>query len=130
MRRRALISGLGGAAIAWPFCAFSQKPIRVIGLLSPFTPAETEPGHEALGRGRRHFAGAEGDNTNSDSRSSEGHAARLPEVVADLLSLKPDGVVAAVNPAPPPAARATKTIPIVMAAPGDPVATGLIKSLA
>ena len=130
MRRRALISGLGGAAIAWPFCAFAQKPIRVIGLLSPFTREETEPWHEALRQGLRQLGWVEGSNIKFEYRYSDGHDDRLPEVVADLLSLKPDVIVAAVNTDTAPAARATKTIPIVMAAPGDPVATGLIKSLA
>src|SRR5204863_1709613 len=55
---------------------------------------------------------------------------RLPELARELIDVKPDALLVAVTPDALAAANATKTIPIVMASPGDPVATGLIASLA
>src|SRR5262249_11478737 len=118
-------------AISWPLAAVAQKQeVRLVGLLSPFTRTETEPWHEAFRQGLRALGWTEGGNVRFEYRYADGHNERLPDVVADLLSLKPDLMVAAANTDAMPAARATKTVPIVMASPGDPVATGLVKSLA
>ena len=107
--------------------AFGQKrEVRVIGLLSPFSREESEPWHEAFRQGLRALGWIQGENVRFEYRYSEGRDERLPEVVTDLLAVKPDVIVTAVNTDTQPAAKATKTIPIVMAAPGDPVATGLI----
>jgi putative ABC transport system substrate-binding protein len=131
MRRRAVVGALGGAAIAWPLYALGQKPdVRVIGLLSPFTREETEPWHEAFRQGLRDLGWIDGRNIKLEYRYSDGREDRLPDIVSDLLALNPEVIVTAVNTDTQPVARATKAIPIVMAAPGDPVATGLIKSLA
>jgi ABC-type uncharacterized transport system substrate-binding protein len=99
-------------------------------MLSPFTREETEPWHEAFRQGLRELGWVESVSLRFEYRYSESRDARLSQAVADLLQLKPDVIVTAVNTDTLPAARATKTVPIVMAAPGDPVATGLIKSLA
>ena len=131
MRRRALIAGLAVAAASGPWRTFAQRPAqRIIGFLSPFTRAETEPWHDSFRRQLREFGWTEGDNVRFEYRYADGNAERLPEIVADLLTLKPDVIVTAVTTDTVPAAKATKTIPIVMASPGDPVATGLISSLA
>jgi ABC-type uncharacterized transport system substrate-binding protein len=130
MKRRHFIVALGGAAV-WPLHAFGQKrEVRVIGLLSPFSREESEPWHEAFRQGLRALGWIQGENVRFEYRYSEGRDERLPEVVTDLLAVKPDVIVTAVNTDTQPAAKATKTIPIVMAAPGDPVATGLIQNLA
>jgi putative ABC transport system substrate-binding protein len=59
-----------------------------------------------------------------------GGAERLPDLVAELVSLKVDVIVAGGTPGPLAAKHATTTIPIVMAAAGDPVGSGLVASLA
>lgn len=130
MNRRRLIAIFAGAVIACPLCGFAQKQgIRLIGLLSPFTREETEPWHEALRQALREFGWVEGVDVRFEYRYSDGHNERLPAVIADLLAQKPDLVVVCVNTDALPTARATKTIPIVMASAGDPVGTGLIASL-
>jgi putative tryptophan/tyrosine transport system substrate-binding protein len=136
MRRRDLIAMLGAAAFSpVPGRAAAQGPHAksspvVIGMLSPFTRAQTEPWHQAFRKGLHDLGWVEGGNVRFEYRYSDGHDERLPELVADLLKRKPDVIMAAVTTDALPAAKATKTIPIVIAAPGDPVATGLIASLA
>jgi ABC-type uncharacterized transport system substrate-binding protein len=131
MKRRDLMLGIGGAAVAWPLAARAQqKAMPVIALLSPFTRTEIEPWHQALRQGLRDLGWVEGRNVRFDYRDADGEVDRLPELVADLIKLKPDVIVVAVTPDALAAAKATNTIPIVMASPGDPVATGLIASLA
>jgi putative ABC transport system substrate-binding protein len=73
----------------------------------------------------------EGQNLDIVYRYAEGHGERLPELAADLVRLKPDIILAAGNPAIQAVKQATSVIPIVMAiATSDPVATGLVASLA
>jgi putative ABC transport system substrate-binding protein len=130
MRRRDLILGLGGAAVTWPRRAIAQKrEMPVIGMLSPFTREETEPWHQAFREGLRRFGWVEGSNVQFEYRYTDGDDERLPEAAAALVHRRPDVIVVAVTTDALPAARVTKTIPIVMAAPGDPVATGLIANL-
>jgi putative ABC transport system substrate-binding protein len=72
----------------------------------------------------------EGKNLTIDYRFAEGKNDRLPELAADLVRLKDDLIVALGSPAALAAKSATTTIPIVMTNVGDPVAAGLIASLA
>ena len=131
MRRRTLIGGLGTAVIALPARAFAQKlEMPVIGLLSPITRTETEPWHQAFRQGLRDLGWTEGANARLEYRYADGRSERLPALAAELVALKPDILVVSVTPDAHAALEATKTIPIVMASPGDPVATGLIASLA
>jgi putative ABC transport system substrate-binding protein len=130
MRRRDLIGVLGGVFAA-AAAARAQRPgPAVIGLLSPFTPGETAPWHQAFRQGLRDLGWVEGPNVRLEYRYADGHSERLPDLVRELIALKPDALLVAVTPDALAAAQATRTIPIVMASPGDPVATGLIASLA
>ena len=72
----------------------------------------------------------EGKNLAIEYRFAEGKNDRLPELAADLVRLKVDLIVGSGGPAPLAAKRATSTIPIVMTSHADPVAAGLIASLA
>jgi putative ABC transport system substrate-binding protein len=71
----------------------------------------------------------EGKNLISEHRFAEGRIERLPELLADLLRLNVDVIVAFGTPAAKAAKEATKTVPIVVRV-GDPVRTGLVKSVA
>jgi len=130
MKRREFITLIGGAAATWPLTTRAQAPMLVVGLLSPFSRSDTEPWHQAFRQGLHKLGWVEGENIRIEYRYAEGRAERLPELVADLLSHKPAVIVSAVTPDTQAAARATKTIPIVMASAGDPVATGLVQNLA
>jgi putative ABC transport system substrate-binding protein len=130
MRRRDFMTGLAVAVAMWPRAGRAEQQPATIGLLSPFTRADTEPWHEAFRQGLRKLGWVEGANVRFTYRYADGRVERLSELVAELIKLKVNVIVTAVTPDALAAAKETKTIPIVMAAVGDPVATGLIASLA
>ena len=101
-----------------------------IGFLSPFSPSATALWHQAFRQGLRDLGWVEGKNISIEYRYAEGQNDRLPDLATDLVRLKVDIIVASVNTDALVAKKATRTIPIVMASAGDPVATGLVDSLA
>ena len=130
MRRRDFIRLLGGAA-AWPLAARAQqagKLPRIGGLVLTSTDAQSL-GTE-LREGLRELGYAEGQNFALELRSAEGNADRLPDLAAELVRLPVDVIVATFTPCALAAKRATTKIPIVMAAVADPIAAGLVQSLA
>jgi putative ABC transport system substrate-binding protein len=131
MRRREFITLLGSAA-AWPLAAHAQ-PNRVarIGYLSG-TGSAADPGPfvEALRQGMREHGYVDGKDFMVEYRGAEGRPARAPELIAELVQAKVDVLVAPFLRAVRAAKAATDTIPIVMVAGFDPVATGIIDSLA
>jgi putative ABC transport system substrate-binding protein len=84
----------------------------------------------AFREGLRELGYVEGQNIKIESRWAEGNYDRLPGLAADLVRLKVDVIVTYGTPASQAAKRATGTIPIVMAAIIDPVASGLVTSIA
>jgi putative tryptophan/tyrosine transport system substrate-binding protein len=131
MKRREFIS-LVGAAAAFPRVARAQprsNPPRV-GYIFSFTRAEGEPLWQACQQGLRDLGYVEGRSINLEPRWAEGRYERLPGIVADLLRLKVDVIVAAATPPTRAAMVATKTIPIVIVAVGEPVKGGIVASLA
>ena len=86
---------------------------------------------EGLLDGLREHGYEEGRNITFEYRFSDGRDERLPELAAELVALQVDLIVASGSPASFAAAEATRTIPIVMGSlAADPIATGLIRSLA
>jgi len=112
--------------------AEAQQPAKVprIGLLSSFSPSDAALWHQAFLQGLRDLGWIEGKNISIEYRYAEGRGDRLPDLAADLVRLKVDVIVAATTTATLPAKNATRAIPIVMASSGDPVASGLVESLA
>ena len=112
----------------------AQQPKNVfrIGYLSSFESAFESTRTEAIRLALREHGYIEGQNIAIEYRYSEGKQERYPELVAELLRLKVDIIVAAGGSGPVRAAKnATKTIPIGMVGGGaDPIEAGLIKSLA
>jgi putative ABC transport system substrate-binding protein len=84
----------------------------------------------ALRAGLRELGYIEGKNLAIDFRWADGNYERLPQLAAELIALKPAVLVTATTPGAMAAKRATQSIPIVLASVGDPVFTGLVKSLA
>ena len=81
-------------------------------------------------RGLRDLGYVEGQNIAIEYRSAEGKADRIPGLVADLVQLKVDVLISGDDPTIRVAKQTTKTIPIVMVINQDPVATGIVDSLA
>ena len=126
MKRRIFITLLGGAAVAWPLAARAQQPkLATIGILVTGNP-DPEEFLQGVRVALRAVGLIEGQNIRLDVRSSEGSDVHLPQ----LVRLNVDVIVAALTPAVQAARHATSDIPIVMAPAGDPVATGLVSSLA
>ena len=129
VRRREFITLLGSTA-AWPLAARAQDRVRVIGILETISPELNAGNLDALRRGLKDLGYTEGQNIRLDYRSAEGQAARFPALAADLVRLKVDLIVTRGTPAARAAKEATSTIPIVMAAIGEPIGTGVVANLA
>jgi putative ABC transport system substrate-binding protein len=130
MDRRAFISGL--VVLAAPRAAGAQAPAKIhrIGLLTPLSPSDTALWYQAFRLGLRDLGWIEGKNVSIEYRYAEGKSDRIPDLAADLVRLKVDVIVTSVTTDALAAKNATRAIPIVMAAAGDPVATRLVESLA
>ncbi len=129
VRRRLL--GLVLVPFAAPIGAWAQqrKPWR-IGYLAQADPAV---GPDTLGQfknGMKALGYDEGRDYVLEVRNAEGRPDRLQEFAAELAALRVDVIVASSTPPAVSALKATRSIPIVMAISGDPVGSGLVKSLA
>jgi len=131
--RRELLVALGGVAAAWPLAARAQQAaakIPRIGFLGNST-AELEANLVGPFRdGLRALGYEEGRNIAIEYRWAEGKYERFPAPIAELIALNVQVIVTAGTPASLAVKNATRTVPLVMVAVGDPVATGLVASLA
>jgi ABC-type uncharacterized transport system substrate-binding protein len=121
------------AILLAPFAVAAQQPGKVyrIGILAGSSQAlNWQPGNEALQQGLRELGYMEGKNVILEYRYTEGNVALFPELAAELVRSNVDIIVALGHPMVLAAKHATKTIPIVMTVPTDPVETGLVESLA
>jgi len=132
VNRRKFLGTLAGGLLAAPLAAEAQqKAMPVIGVLNTGSPsASSRPFMDAFRQGLSEAGYVEGQNFAIEYRWAEGHYDRLPAMAADLVGRKVDLIVAS-NPPPALAAKnATTTIPIVFRGGADPVADGLVASLA
>ena len=132
-RRRFLLTSLVGA-LAVPFSASAQPAAHMarIGMMVTAS-LESPEGRLVLGafrEGLREHGYREGQNIVIEYRSADGQVERFPALAAELARLKPALILAPNTPAGRAAQHATATIPIVVAAMGDPVGDGLVASLA
>jgi putative ABC transport system substrate-binding protein len=131
--RRRIIFALAAGVLAAPLASFAQQPqakIARIGFLGLGSPTGSYAILvDALRAALRDVGYVEGKNIALVQRWADGKYDRLPELVAELIRLEVDVLVTHGTPGILAAKRATTTIPIVMAAVADPVASGLIASL-
>jgi putative ABC transport system substrate-binding protein len=124
------------ALLAMPLAAEAQQAGKVyrLGYLSQSSMSAVLPetrgiGFTGLRRGLRDFGWTEGENLVIEARLTEGKSERLAGFMADLIRLNVDVIVAVETPAAIAAKKATTTVPLVVIS-GDPVAAGLVTSLA
>src|SRR5262245_3519049 len=119
--------------LAGPLTLEAQPPAKVsrVGFLSLLPHAHALSHIKALQEGLRGLGYIEGQNIVLEYRFADGTAERLPGLVAELIHLNVDIIVAGFGTLPALAAKqATSTIPIVFTFVADPVGTGVVASLA
>jgi putative tryptophan/tyrosine transport system substrate-binding protein len=129
MKRREFIMLVGGAAAsAWPFAARAQQAARParIGLMA----SQLLPPQQRFSRKLQEHGYLEGRNVRLEWRFVEGRDDRYSAFASELAALPVDIIVTWGTPAALAAKHATRTIPIVMGASGDPVSVGIVSNLA
>jgi putative ABC transport system substrate-binding protein len=117
------------AALSFPVEAQQQAKVPKIGRLG-VRPAGPGEGSELLRRELRALGYVEGKNIAFEYRSADNKVYRVPALADELVRLKVDVLLAAATTEAVAAKNATRTIPIVFFSAGDPVALGLVDSLA
>ena len=135
LRRRDVVTLLGAAAaavLALPRAAGAQQPAKVptVGFLGAATPTIWSAWVSAFLQRMRELGWIDGHNMMVEYRWAEGREDRYADFAAEFVRRKVDVIVTAGTPAVLAVMKETSTIPIVFAAAGDPVRTGLVTSLA
>ena len=130
--RRKLIVALGASALAEPLASFSQQQGKAwrIGFLGIASASGYVKEIDAIRARLRDLGYVEGRNIVIEYRWAENNPERLREMAVELVALKVDAIITHALTGPRAAGQATKTIPIVIADGPDPVAAGLVASLA
>jgi putative tryptophan/tyrosine transport system substrate-binding protein len=131
MKRRDFITLVGGVA-AWPLVARAQQAgkLPTIGFLVPGKPSSHGRWVAAFAQRLHELGWIEGRTVAIEYRWAEGRSERFAEIAAEFVGLKVGVIVTGGTEVVIAAKQATSIIPIVFAAAGDPVATGLAESLA
>jgi putative tryptophan/tyrosine transport system substrate-binding protein len=132
MRRREFIAGVGSAA-AWPLTARGQsaRPVRRVGVLSPYSESDRQRGAEisAFVRGLAELGWTDGQNLQMDVRWAAGDPDRVRSYAKEIVSLQPDVILVDSTLQTAALQRETQTIPIIFVTVSDPVGSGFIASL-
>ena len=132
LKRREFITLVGGAAATWPLAARAQQSGKVyrIGFLANDPTIPVQPAGKAFLDGLREGGFIEGKNVTIEHRFAEARLDRYDGLVAELIRLEVDVIVTSATDATLAAKRANTKIPVVMLSVPDPVAQGVVASLA
>ena len=132
IKRRKFLTLFGGAVLAWPLAVRAQPMAKVwhVGMLETTAATLNATNLDAFKQALRQLGYIEGQNLIVEYRSGDGHIERFPQLAAELVRLNVDIIITRGTPTALAAKEATATIPIVMAAIGEPVETGMVASLA
>lgn len=128
-----IVVGLAVAVCATlPLAAQAQDAAKIvrIGRLAVLSEETSAPQSEGFRRGMRDLGWTEGKNYTLESVYAQGKLDRLPALAAELVQRRVDLIVVGSSPGTLAVKNATRTIPVVMVTTGDPVADGLVQSLA
>jgi putative ABC transport system substrate-binding protein len=130
MKRREFIKLLGGAA-AWPLAARAQElRLPTIGYLGSTIAEAEKPRTDAFVQRLAELGWIDGRTVVIEYRWGESRSERFPEIAAELVKLRVDVMVPTSTAAALACKQATVVVPIVFPLSGDPLATGLVASLA
>jgi putative ABC transport system substrate-binding protein len=132
MERRTFMAMLTGGIVVSPLAAETQQAGKVyrVGFLGNSSAALEANLVGPFREGLRELGYVEGRNIVIEYRWAEGKYERFPALIAELAALNVDVIVTAGTPAALAVKRTTPSIPLVMAAVGDPIGVGLVASLA
>jgi len=131
MRRRRFITVLSGAALAWPVCVGAQQARKTYRIGYCFLgPQPPDPRQALPWPTLRELGYVEGGNLVVERRFAAGRRERLAGFAAELIAMKPNVILAQGGQSAEAVTTATSDIPVVVMGAGDPVGTGLVKSLA
>jgi|RhiMethySRZTD1v2_1073278.scaffolds.fasta_scaffold72297_5 putative tryptophan/tyrosine transport system substrate-binding protein len=117
-------------AAVFVLCVSAQAQLKGKPKIGVLTPAERQWEGAAFREGLHNLGHIDGSNIVIDVRSAEGKLERMPELAAALIHSDVDIIVSVNTPSTRAAMEATKTVPIIMTAVGDPVGLGLVTNLA
>jgi putative tryptophan/tyrosine transport system substrate-binding protein len=133
VKRRAFITLLGGAAVAWPVATRAQQPgrLRRIGVLMSWDESDPEIKTFLSGfmQGLAELGWTDGGNVRMEVRWAGANVDRMRMFAKELVDLQPDVILATSTPATAALQQATRTIPSVFAGISDPVGAGFVASL-
>src|SRR5215510_13091030 len=133
MKRSRFITLLGIAAALWPLVTYAQEPKKIPHLcFLTFDPGtlQSSPRFDVFFNSLRDLGYVDGQTIVIHYLSADEKDDRFPALASECLRVKADVIAVSTTPAAQAAKRATRTVPIVMIALGDPVATGLVESIA
>lgn len=129
-KRRTLVVILALLLLPLPAVGQQKQKVYHIGVLETVSPALNAASFDAFRQGLRERGYVEGQNLVIEYRSADGRAERFPALAAELVGMKVDLIVTRGTPAARAATNATGSIPVVMAAIGEPLGVGVVASLA
>jgi putative ABC transport system substrate-binding protein len=135
LKRRDVITLLGGAAVAWPLAARAQQPDRVrrIGVLMGYAESDSDAQawYAAFREELQKLGWTEGRNTQIDTRwATPADAGSMRRFAKELVALQPDLFLSSTTPTTTALLQQTRTIPIVFAIVADPIGSGFVASFA
>ena len=131
MRRREFAKAIIGSLVAWPFAAHAQvRKLPTIGFFGATSAAAARDWSGSFVQRLRELGWIEGQTVTIEYRWAEGREARFEEIATEFVRLKVNVIVTYGTPSVAAAKKVTTAVPIVFAAAGDPVGTGLVVSLA